>query len=129
MNPIHIFRLQLSKTHCLIILPSTPKSPELSFPQCYLSKILYTLRFPSLHATCLIHLSLVQHCIKTEPNRASVDMKELILSVQQALFLKSVTQFRTKTNQILLMLLGWCFRHRIWRQILCSTRTMQVCIR
>jgi hypothetical protein len=38
-----------------------------------------TLLFLSLHATCPVHLSLVQQCIKIEENRASAAMKELIL--------------------------------------------------
>jgi len=58
-HPVHNFTLYLNKIHSNIILPSTPRSSEKSFPSRFPTKTLYVFLISPMRATCPVYLIIV----------------------------------------------------------------------
>ena len=58
-NPVHIPTYHLLEIHPNIIHPSTPRSPQWSFPSGFPTKTLYTPLSSPIRATCPAHLILL----------------------------------------------------------------------
>jgi len=64
LDPFHIPKSQFLKIHLNIILPSTPGSLKLSFPQVSPTKTLYTSLLSSIRAACPANLLLLDFIIR-----------------------------------------------------------------
>ena len=65
LDPVHTLTSYFLKIHLNIILPSTPVSQMVSFPQVFLSKTLYTTLLSPKRATCSVHLILLDFITRT----------------------------------------------------------------